>query len=306
MKWLNYHHLLYFWMVVREGGIQQAAKRLRLTHPTISAQLKQLEETLGESLFDRSRRHLQLTETGRLAYQYADEIFSLGQEFLEVIQNGPVSDRPLRLTVGATGSLPKIVVRQLLDPVFSLDQRVRLTCREDEHERLLSLLVTHELDVVFSDSPLAATSGIKAFNHILGESGITFFVAPDLKKKALKGRFPRCLKGAPFLAPLPNTTLARALSRWFDGHDVQPETVAEIQDSALVKALGEDGIGVFCLPTVVEEQVRAQYRVSVLGRTREIRERFYAISPERRLRNPAVVAICEAARSTLVDDGDDV
>lgn len=304
MQWLNYHHLLYFWMVVREGGIQPAAKRLRLTHPTISAQLRQLEESLGEDLFDRSGRNLRLTEAGRLAYQYADEIFSLGQEFLEAVQNGPVGHRPLRLTVGATGSLPKMVVRHLLSPVFNFDQKVRLTCREDEHERLLALLATHELDVVFSDSPLAPTSGIKAFNHLLGESGITFFASPDLKKK-LKGAFPQCLKGVPFLAPLPNTALGRGLSRWFDKNDARPDTVAEIQDSALTKALGQDGIGAFCLPTVVEERVCKQYRVRVLGRTRDLTERFYAISPERRLRNPAVVAICEAARSTLTDEGTD-
>ena len=300
MKWLNYHHLLYFWMVVREGGIQPAARRLRLTHPTISAQLKQLEESLGEPLFDRSRRSLQLTEAGRLAYQYADEIFSLGQEFMEAVQNGAASQRSLRLTVGATGSLPKVVVRQLLAPVFDIDQRVRLTCREDEHDRLLALLATHEIDVVFSDAPLSATSGIKAFNHVLGESGITFFASKTLKKQ-MTGAFPACMKGAPFLAPLPNTPLGRAVSRWMDEHDARPEIVAEIQDSALIKALGQDSIGLFCLPTVVEKEVRRQYSVQVLGRTRDIRERFYAISPERRLRNPAVVAICAAARTTLMD-----
>ena len=300
MKWLNYHHLLYFWMVVREGGVQPAAKRLRLTHPTVSAQLKLLEESLGESLFDRSRRSLQLTDMGRLAYQYADEIFSLGQEFIDAVENGVQNGRPIRLTVGATGSLPKVVVRQLLSPVFNLDRRVRLTCREDEHERLLALLATHEIDVVFSDSPLAPSSGIKAFNHLLGESGVTFFAAPDIKK-TLRGPFPACLHGAPFLAPLPNTALARALSRWFDGHDVRPESIAEIQDSALIKALGHDGIGAFCLPTVIEEEVLREFRVEVLGRTNEIRERFYALSPERRLRNPAVVAICEAARTALFD-----
>ncbi|MEO1337143.1 MAG: LysR substrate-binding domain-containing protein, partial [Myxococcota bacterium] len=201
----------------------------------------------------------------------------------------------------ATGSLPKVIVRQLLAPVFELDQRVRLTCREDEHERLLALLATHELDVVFSDAPLAASSGVKAFNHVLGESGITFFSAPELKKK-LSGKFPSCLKGAPFLAPLSNTPLGRSLSHWFEEKDAQPETVAEIQDSALVKALGHDNIGVFCLPSVIEEEVLKQYRVRVLGRTRDIRERFYAISPERRLRNPAVVAICDAARITLVEE----
>ncbi len=298
VTWLNYHHLLYFWMVIREGGIQPAARRLRLTHPTISAQLKRLEEALGEELLDRSRRSLQLTETGRLAYRYADEIFGLGNEFLEALKNRPGANRPLRLTIGATGSLPKVVVRQLLAPVFAMDMKVRLTCREDEHDRLLALLATHELDVVFSDSPLAPSSGIKAFNHVLGQSGISFLAAPSLKK-SLHGRFPENINGVPFLAPLPNTALARALDRWFEDHDARPEVVAEIQDTALIKVMGQDGAGLFCLPTAIEEEVCRQYGVRVVGRTAQIKERFYAISPERRLRNPAVVAICDAARKHL-------
>ena len=298
MKWLNYHHFHYFWLVVREGGVQPAAKRLRLTHSTVSAQLKQLEAALDQPLFDRSRRHLELTETGRLAYQYAEEIFGLGQEFLDALEQHGATGRPLRVTVGATGALPKVVVRQLLSPVFAIEQRVRLTLREDEHERLLALLATHELDVVLSDSPLAATSGIKAFNHVLGESGATFFAAASVKR-AMKKPFPKSLNGHPFIAPLPDTSLGRGLARWFDTHEVRPEIVAEVQDSALIKALGQEGHGVFCLPTVIEEDVRRQFRVQIIGRTNDIRERFYAISPERRLRNPAVAAISEAARHTI-------
>lgn len=297
MKWLNYHHFLYFWMVVREGGIQPAAKRLRLTHPTISAQIRQLEEHLGEDLFDRTQRKLQLTEVGRMAFQYADEIFGLGQEFMDALENRPTG-RPLRLVVGTTGAIPKTVVRRLLEPALALDERVRIVCREDEHDRLLGLLAVHDLDVVLSDVPLSPTSGVKAFNHLLGECGTTFFASAPLKAR-LTGRFPRCLDGAPFLAPLPTTSLGRALTQWLESEDLRPEIVAEVQDSALIKALGRDGIGAFCLPSVVEDEVRKVYGGRVLGRTEGIRERFFAISPERRVVNPAVAAICETARQQI-------
>ena len=297
MRWLNYHHFLYFWLVVREGGIQPAAKRLRLTHPTVSAQIRNLEEALGEPLFDRSQRRLRLTEFGRMAYQYADEIFRLGEEFLDAIDQRPTG-RPLEVVVGSTGAIPKTVVRQLLAPALELDERVRVISREDEHDRLLGLLAAHELDVVLSDIPLSPTSGVKAFNHVLGECGTTFFAAPSLKTK-LRGRFPACLDGAPFLAPLPSTSLGRGLAQWLESQGVRPEIVAQVQDSALIKAMGRDGLGVFCLPSVVESEVRSFYHGRVLGRTHAIKERFYAISPERRVKNPAVAAICETARETV-------
>lgn len=297
MRWLNYHHFLYFWLVVREGGVQPAARRLRLTHPTVSAQIRQLESTLGHELFDRSARRLQLTEFGRLAYHYADEIFRLGQEFLDSVDGAP-GGQPMRLTVGATGALPKVIVRQLIGPALDMEPRVRITCREDEHDRLVGLLAVHELDVVLSDVPLSPTSGVKAYNHLLGECGSTFFAAPAVKK-ALKGGFPQCLDGAPLLAPLSTSSLGRALDQWFDRQGLNPTVVAEIQDSALIKTLGQDGYGVFCLPSAVESDVRNRYKVQVVGRSAEVKERFYAISPERKIKNPAVAAICEEARSSI-------
>jgi LysR family transcriptional activator of nhaA len=297
MRWLNYHHYLYFWMVVREGGIQPAAKRLRLSHPTVSAQIRQFEESLGQALFDRSKRRLRLTETGRIAYEYADEIFKLGQEFLDVLDQRPTG-RPIQLVVGATAAIPKAVVRRLLSPALELDERVRVVCREDEHDRLLGLLAVHEVDVVLSDVPLSPTSGVSAFNHLLGECGATFFASEALKQD-LRGRFPRCLDGAPFLAPLSSSSLGRALVQWFEEQDLRPEIVAEVQDSALIKALGRDGVGAFCLPSIVEREVRTNYGGRILGRTAEVRERFFAISPERRVKNPAVAAICETAREKI-------
>lgn len=295
MKWLNYHHLLYFWTVVEEGGVQPAARKLRLTHPTVSAQIKLLEEALGHELFDRSSRRLKLTEFGRTAHQYADEIFRIGREFMEVAEGRP-SGQPSQVTVAATAALPKVTVRQLIGPALELGARV--ICREDEHDRLLGLMAMHEIDVILTDVPLSPSSGIKAYNHVLGECGATFFAAPALKR-TLRGDFPECLDGAPFIAPLSTSSLGRAVMQWFEENGLRPHIVAEVQDSALVKALGHDGIGAFCLPSAVESEVLTRFKGKVLGRTQDIRERYYAISPERRIKNPAVAAICEGAKTTL-------
>ncbi len=297
MQWLNYHHLLYFWTVVREGGIQAASRRLRLAHPTVSVQIKQLEENLGYQLFDRSHRKLELTEAGHLAYRYADEIFSLGREMLDVLEGQPAG-RPLRLSVGISDAMPKLVVRKLLEPALRLSTPVRLVCSEERFDRLLGGLATHSLDVVLADMPCPPTSGVKAFNHLLGECGLSFFAHRALAPK-LRRNFPHSLSDAPMLMPTEGTSLGRAIVQWFESHGVRPEIVAEFDDSALMKTFGQDGVGVFPTPSVMEAEVKRQYGVQVVGRTDEIRARFYAISPERRLKNPAVSAICDAAREEL-------
>lgn len=297
INWLNYHHFMYFWLAAREGGIQAASRKLNLAHPTVSVQIKQLEETLGHALFDRSRRKLQLTEAGELAYRYADEIFSLGREFLDAIEGQPVG-RPIRLVVGISDVMPKLIVRNLLDPALHLDTPVMLTCSEDRFDRLLAALATHELDVVLADTPCPPGSGIRAFNHLLGECGVTFFASRDLARRFRRG-FPKSLDGAPMLRPATDTALGRGVIQWLESLDVRPRVVAEFEDSALMKAFGQDGIGVFPLPSITEADVKRQYGVQVVGRTEEIRARFYAISPERRLKNPAVVEICAAAREEI-------
>lgn len=297
MEWLNYHHLLYFWVVAREGGLAPASRVLRLAHPTLSGQIRQLEANLGEQLFDRTGRRLVLTDVGKTVFGYADEIFSLGRELMDVVKSRPTG-RPVRLAVGIADVLPKLVARHLLDPALKLEEPVRLVCYEDRYERLLASLAVHELDVILTDAPVAPGSNVRAYSRLLGECGLTFFAAPALRGQC-RGKFPQCLKGAPFLLPTDTTVLRRSLEQWFESHDLRPRIVAEFEDSALLKVFGQDGVGVFAMPSIVEGQIAEQYGVEALGRTDEVKERFYAISGERRLKNPAVVAICESAKALL-------
>ncbi|MFO0744553.1 MAG: transcriptional activator NhaR [Myxococcota bacterium] len=295
MEWLNYHHLLYFWTAAREGGVAAAAKRLRLAHPTVSGQIRALEEAAGERLFQKVGRKLQLTEVGHVVFRYADEIFTLGRELQEVLR-GQSSARPARLDVGVADVLPKLVVRELLAPALELAEPVRLVCREDKPERLVAELARAELDLVLSDAP--APSGVRVFHHVLGECGVTFFAAPRLASH-LRGEFPRSLDGAPMLLPLAGTQLRRSLEQWLDRTGVAPHVVGELEDAALLEVFGSHGAGVFAAPSVIEAEIIRQLRVKVLGRVDEVRERFYALSRQRRLEHPAVVAICERARVEL-------
>jgi LysR family transcriptional activator of nhaA len=238
-----------------------------------------------------------ITEMGRLVYQYADDIFSLGRELMHAVQGAP-SGRPQHLRVGVTDVVPKLVVRQMLRPVFELAEPVHVTCEEGEFEQLLAGLTVPTLDVVLSDAPLPPGSLVKAFNHVLGECGVTVCAAPALAK-SLRGRFPKSLHKAPFLLPTKSGAIRRLLEQWFDATDIQPDIVAEFEDSALLKVFGQDGLGAFAVPDVIADEVERQYGVKRVGEVPEIRERFYAISAERRLKHPAVVAICEQARAGL-------
>ena len=297
LQWLNYHHLLYFWVVAREGGLVPAGKVLGLTHPTLSTQIRALEDSLGEKLFVKSGRRLTLTESGRIVLRYAEEIFGLGREMIGAIK-GRASGQPRRLDVGVVDVVPKIVVRRMLQPALELAEPVRLQCYEDSLERLLADLALHSLDIVISDAPVPPGSSVRAFNHLLGDTGISFFGTKPLAA-AYKRGFPRSLDGAPMLLPLEGLGLRRSLNQWFDRHGIVPRVIAEFEDSALLKVFGAEGTGVFPGPTVVETQIASQYRVQVIGRVEEVRERFYAISVERRLKHPAVLAISDAARHEL-------
>lgn len=294
---LNYKQLEYFWAVGKEGSVTRAARALRVSQPAVSAQIRSLERALGERLLRKSGRTLVLTEMGRLVFRYADEIFALGRELTETVRGQP-SEQSLRLVVGMVQSLPKLVVHRLIAPALRMDRPVRLVVREDQADRLFGELALHTVDLVLSDTPLPASLGVKAFNHTLGECGVTILAAEALARRHRR-RFPESLDGAPFLLPTANTALRRGLDRWFDECGVRPVPVAEVEDSAVLKVLGQEGAGLIAVPSVVEREVASQYRVRVVGRTTAVRERFYAISAERRIVHPAVVVITEAARSRL-------
>lgn len=295
MDWLNYHHLLYFWTVVHEGGVSRAAEKLHLAQPTVSAQVKLLEEMVGDKLFERQGRRLVLTDVGRLVYRYADEIFGIGRELLQTLKGRPASGRPLPLTVGVSNAVPKLIVHRLLQPAVSGEQAVHLVCREDATETLLAELATHSLDVVIADVPAPPHVRVKVFNHLLGESDVTFFAAPPLIGK-LRKRFPRSLNGAPVLLPTPQTALRRGLNQWLEAEDLHPRVVAEFDDSALMKAFGHVGTAAFPAPTAIAAEVIRQYRVQPIGRVKAVRERYYAISAERRVKHPGVLAITNTAK----------
>ncbi len=295
MDWLNYHHLLYFWTVVREGGVVRAAEKLRLSQPTISSQVRALEEVLGEKLFTKVGRRLVPTDVGQVVYRYADEIFSLGREMMDTVRGRPTG-RPMHLHVGIADVVSKLIAYRLIAPALALPEPVRVVCREDRSDRLLAALAVHELDLVLSDAPVPPTVHVKAYSHLLGECGVMFFAAPGLAKQLRKG-FPASLNGRPLLLPGEGTLLRRHLEDWLQQQGLTPAVAGEFDDSALMKVFGENGVGAFAAPSIVADEVRRRYRVVPVGRVESIRERVYAISVERRVKHPAVAAIAERARA---------
>lgn len=297
MDWLNYHHLLYFWLVAREGSIAAACRQLLVSQPAVSTQIRALETSLGEKLFARVGRGLVLTEAGRVVYRYADEIFSLGQEIRPALQ-GNSPQRVVRFVVGVTDVLSKLIAYRLLEPALRLPGPISVVCREGKTEQLLAELAVQRLDLVLSDTPVAPTIRVRAFNHVLGECGLSLFGAPKLAAKYRRG-FPESLAGAPVLLPTENTSVRQALDQWFSARGIQPAIAGEFEDSALLKVFGENGHGLFPAPTVIEREVTRKYRCRLAGRIEAARIRLYAVSVERRLKHPAVKAICERAREEL-------
>jgi LysR family transcriptional activator of nhaA len=297
VEWLNYHHLLYFHTVAREGSVSRASRVLRLAQPTLSGQIRKLEEALGEKLFERQGRGLALTEVGRLAYRYSEEIFSLGQELLDTLRGRPTGRAP-RLHVGISDIVPKLVTHRLLAAAQLAAKGIRLVLREGKTDVLLADLASQAYDVVITDAPLTPHVRVKAFNHLLGDSGVGFFASPELARRH-RARFPRSLDGAPMLLPTDNTSLRRSLDTWFQQIGVRPRVVAEVEDSALLKVFGQHGGGIFPATRIVADEVRRQYGVRQVGSSEVVRESFYAITVERRITNPAVAAIAEAARTSL-------
>lgn len=297
MEWLNYHHLFYFWTVMREGSITAASNKLSLAQSTVSAQISKLEESLNSKLFKRVGRAIEPTEMGHLVFRYADEIFSLGREMMDSIRGRPVAG-PLLLKVGIVDVVPKLVARKLLEPAGKLPKEVRLICHEGKDEQLLAELALHKLDVVLTDTPLRSSLSVRAYNHLLGECGVSFFGVKKLAKLA-QSDFPYSLDDSPMLLPMAMSSFRGMLDQWFERIGVRPKIVGEFDDNALLKVFGQAGEGIFTAPTVIEQEVEQQYQVQVIGRTNKIREKFYAISAERIIRHPAVVAISNAAHKKL-------
>jgi LysR family transcriptional activator of nhaA len=298
MEWLNYHHLLYFWSVAKHGTVAKACAELRLAQPTISAQIRVLEDTLGEKLFVRSGRYLVLTEMGRVVFKYADDIFSLGRDLLNTVK-GRGSGRPMRLAVGIADAVPKLLASKLLKSAFSVAHATRIVCWEDKIDRLLADLAIHGLDLVIADTPAPLNIKVQAYNHLMGESGVTLF-APAKLAARYRRNFPRSLESAPMLLPTTNAMLRRLLDDWFVRKDIHPNIVGEFEDSATLKAFGQEGHGLFPGSSVMEKEICRQYQVQVVSRVDSVKQRFYAITVERRLKHPSVLAIFEAARRDLL------
>ncbi|HET9376058.1 MAG TPA: LysR family transcriptional regulator [Chthoniobacterales bacterium] len=291
---LNYHHLLYFWAIAKEGSLRLASEVLHVSQPSISAQLKQLEESLGAPLFTRTTRSLVLTDTGQTVLEYAEEIFSLGRELLTAVRQEP-GERPLRLHVGVADSVPKIIVRQHLTPVFALGRSVRVICREGSLEELITQLAGHKLDVVLADEPSTSALRVRTFNQRVSTSNVVLCAAPILAKRLVKN-FPRSLDGAPAILPVSEMSLRRQLEHWFDSHRVRPRVVAEVEDTALLTDLGAQGLGFVPIYSAVLDEIARSSRFQTIGIVKGLRMEIFAITAQRRLQHPGVAAITAESR----------
>lgn len=294
---LNYKHLYYFWVVAREGGVIRASDKLHLTPQTISGQLKMLEESIGESLLEKSGRRLELTEAGRMTLEYAEDIFALGKELEDVLQQGMAS-RPKAFRVGIADVVPKSIAYKFLFPALNIPHSFRIVCREQDLTELMAELAIHQLDMVIADSPMPASVNVSGYNHKLGSSSIEFFAEPSLAK-GLKGKLPGSLQGVPMLLPSPAAAVRQPVLDWLDKNDIRPVIAGEFDDTALLKAFGAGGTGVFFVASVISAEVRRQYHVVSLGKVDAVQQEFYAISVERRITHPAVKVITDTARDLL-------
>jgi LysR family transcriptional activator of nhaA len=295
---MNFKHLYYFWVTARAGGIMRAGEQLHTTPQTLSGQIKLLEDNLGRKLFRKQGRQLELTEDGRKALSYADDIFALGSELREAMTNTQAGVRTLEFRVGVADSVAKSVAYRLIEPALSIDEPVRLIGSEGKFPDLLAQLALHRLDLVIADEPLSKRISVKAFNHALGTTPMSFFCTAKLRD-TLKGRFPQCLHQAPMLIQGAASSVRQQLDGWLVKQKIQPRVVGEFDDGALMTAFGREGRGVFMSPTILEKETVAHYGVQVLGRTDELVEEFFAVSVERRISHPCVAAITQNARGRL-------
>jgi LysR family transcriptional regulator, transcriptional activator of nhaA len=294
---INFKHLHYFWMVAKQGSITKASEHLHITPQTISGQISLLEEQLGKDLFSKVGRNLELTNTGHMVLSYADEIFSLGSELEQSVRIAS-GDRTQLLRIGIADSIPKSIAYRLLAPAMSLEDPVRLVCKENSLEDLLGELALHKLDMIIADGPIPPHLAVRGFNHFLGECGTSFMAAPNLIEQ-VEGGFPACLRSAPFLIPSDQSLIQIQLLQWLEKHHLHPKIMGEFDDRALMKTFGQAGAGVFIVPSAIANEVAKQFKVEIIGSTEEIREQFFAIATEQRLSNPAIVAITDAAKGWL-------
>lgn len=299
MRHLNYNHLLYFHTVAREGSVARAAKVLHLTPQTVSGQIKLLEDVIGEPLFLRVGRGLTLSDTGRVVQSYADEIFSVGTALAQRLQNS-AQESPRALRVGIVDSFPKMMTCRLLGVTLRAEEPVKLSCSEGRLDVLLADLSVHKLDLILSDRPVPTELNVRAYNHVLGSSRMAFF-APEIWAERLSADFPECLRETPVLLPDASTGLRRSLDHWFDEMEIQPRVVAEFDDSALMKTFGAAALGAFPAPDVIAEDIERSFYAKPIGIITDVKETFIAISPQRRLRHPAVLNIAEYAKSILAE-----
>jgi LysR family transcriptional activator of nhaA len=297
MDWLNYHHLLYFWTVAKENSVSKAAAVLHVAQPTVSAQLRSLERSLGQKLFERQGRHLKLTLEGEKVFRYADEIFSLGRELLQAVKGEP-QHAPKRFRVGVSDALPKLTTYRLIEPALAMQPAFRLHVRIDKTERLLGELAVHAIDLVIADAPMMPSLRVRAFSHLLGETSVSIYGSAALARGARR-KFPQSLHGAPMLLQTANTALRQSLDQWFDVHQIVPAIVGEVEDMAMLQTLGEHGLGLFAAPTVMRKEICRRYHVAWVGELDKVREKFYAISVERRISHPAVRLIADQAKRRL-------
>ncbi|MFN3200669.1 MAG: transcriptional activator NhaR [Bradymonadia bacterium] len=297
MEWLNYHHLHYFWVVAQEGGVQAASRQLRVSPSTVSTQLKALEAQIGSPLFRRAGRGLAITDVGQLVLRYAHDIFSIGEELKDVI-NGRLEGRPQRFAVGVADVLPKHVAHRLLAPAIAEERDLRLFCRADHPDALLSDLAAHRLDVVLTDAPAGAESPVKVYNHLLGESALCVFATPELRARH-GDVLPGCLDGAPLLLPTRGTVLRGLIEHWLQRHGVRPQIVGEFEDSGILKIFGGHGLGLFIQPELVADEIVQGFGVQVVGTLDGVVDRFYCLTAERRLVHPVTARLVSNAREVL-------
>jgi LysR family transcriptional activator of nhaA len=297
MASLNFKHLRYFWMVAKTGSIARAAEQLHLAPQSISGQLSEFEDVLGVELFRRAGRSLELTDAGRRIVSYAEEIFNIGDELLDVLRD-QTAKKSVPFRVGIADSVSKWVAYQLVEPALKLDEPVRLVCREGRLASLLAELAVHRLDMIIADRPMPNNLNVRGYSHLLGESGQTVFATAALAKK-IKGSFPAMLDKQPFLLPGEDAAIRPKLIHWLDANDLRPHIVGEFDDSALMKAFGQAGAGMFVSPSAIAGRICEQYEVVEVGRIDTVIEQIYAITTERRITHPAIVAIRDVARASV-------